>query len=47
VDNPCVAEDVLTEFRDSDRSLRDLPVMIVSHPEFAMTRVPEASAVAQ
>ena len=41
VDNPCVAEDVLEDFRGSGRSLRDLPVMIVTHPEFAMTRVAE------
>jgi hypothetical protein len=44
VDNPCVAEDVLQEFRASDRSLRQLPLMIVTHPDFAMTRIADSSS---
>jgi hypothetical protein len=43
VDNKCVANDVMADFRDSGRSLRDLPLMIVTHPEFARMRVPAES----
>jgi hypothetical protein len=37
--SPCVVEDVLEQFRASGRSLRELPLMIVTHPDFAKMRI--------